>query len=259
MPELVEIELYRRAAADLAGATITRVTVADSRFVRPDGAARSFARALGGRTLGSPHRHGKVLVLPTDGPTLVLRFGMTGVLVVDGDDALDGLVYGPARRDPAWIRLTIATNRGTMAVRDPRILGSATLDADLGNLGPDALTVTVGQLGQALAGSRTALKARLLDQHRLAGVGNLIADEVLWRASLAPDRPAGSLDDTELRRLHRHVRSTVRQLLDRGGSHLGNMTDQRRPGGRCPRCHVPLARTTVGGRTTWWCPAHQHR
>jgi formamidopyrimidine-DNA glycosylase len=260
MPELVEVELYRRMAQPLVGATVSSVDVADSRFLRGAsgaGGAAAFGSALSGRTLTGTDRIGKLLLVHTDGPTLGLRFGMTGVLGVDGDDGLDELVYGPSRRDPAWVRLRIVTTAGELFVRDPRILGSAELDPDTGALGPDATTITAGQLAAALRGSRTAVKARLLDQRRVAGVGNLIADEVLWRASLAPQRPAGSLTPPEVRRLHRHVRSTVADLLERGGSHLGRMTDQRRAGGCCPLDATPLQRATVGGRTSWWCPAHQ--
>jgi formamidopyrimidine-DNA glycosylase len=131
------------------------------------------------------------------------------------------------------------------------------LDPDEGRLGPDALAATAAQLVAALAGSATPLKARLLDQSRLAGVGNLMADEVLWRARLSPLRPACSLTPAEGRRLHRELRRTVDQLIERGGSHLGDLVPHRRPGGSCPRDGRPLARATVGGRTTWWCPHHQ--
>lgn len=257
MPELIEVELYRRAAAQLTGATVRRVEVVDPRFVRPVLGTQRLERALRGRTLAEPERIGKVLVLRTDGQCLGLRFGMTGVLGVDGQDSLNELIYGPSRRDPAWIRLRIHTTGGVLYVRDPRILGSVELDPDLTRLGPDALAVTPSQLAAALSGSRTALKARLLDQQRLAGVGNLIADEVLWRASLAPGRSAGSLDATEIRRLHRHLRTTLSDLMTAGGSHLGSITPHRHPGGRCPRDGAELRRATIGGRTTWWCPRHQ--
>ncbi|TMM19871.1 MAG: hypothetical protein E6G01_01330 [Actinobacteria bacterium] len=96
-----------------------------------------------------------------------------------------------------------------------------------------------------------------MDQARLAGVGNLIADEALWKAGLDPRRPASSLTTAETRRLHRHLRAVVSDLLERGGSHLGDLLAARVPGGRCPRDGEPLARDQVGGRTTWWCPRHQ--
>jgi formamidopyrimidine-DNA glycosylase len=117
--------------------------------------------------------------------------------------------------------------------------------------------VTIAELRAALASSKAPLKARLMDQERVAGVGNLIADETLWRAGLDPRRPAGALTDAELRRLHRHLRATVDALLERGGSHLGDLLPHRRDGGLCPRDRSPLQRATVGGRTTYWCPEHQ--
>ena len=109
-----------------------------------------------------------------------------------------------------------------------------------------------------LAGGKGPLKARLLDQSRLSGVGNLLADETLWRAGIDPARAAGSLSPDEIKRLHRHLRSTLRRLLDRGGSHLGGLQVARLRGGRCPRDGAELERRTIGGRTTYSCPAHQH-
>jgi formamidopyrimidine-DNA glycosylase len=142
-------------------------------------------------------------------------------------------------------------------MRDPRRLGGVILDPDEAALGVDAASVRPAELRDALAGSAAPLKARLMDQARLAGVGNLIADEVLYRAALDPARPAGSLGPAEVRRLHRHLRSTIDDLLSRGGSHLGDLIPARGPGGTCPRDGTPLVRRTVGGRTTWSCPRHQ--
>jgi formamidopyrimidine-DNA glycosylase len=96
-----------------------------------------------------------------------------------------------------------------------------------------------------------------MDQGRVAGIGNLIADETLYRAGLDPARPAGSLAPAELRRLHRALRATVSLLIERGGSHTGDLQQARRPGGTCPRDGTALLRRTVGGRTTWSCPRHQ--
>ncbi len=125
-------------------------------------------------------------------------------------------------------------------------------------LGPDALGVSAAELRRALEHSAVAVKARLMDQHRLAGVGNLMADELLWRASLAPHRRSSSLTPAEHRRLHRHLTATVDELIRRGGSHLGDLMPERATGGRCPRDGTELVRSTVGGRTSWWCPHHQH-
>jgi formamidopyrimidine-DNA glycosylase len=96
-----------------------------------------------------------------------------------------------------------------------------------------------------------------MDQARVAGVGNLLADEILWRARLDPARPARTLTPAEVRRLHRHLQGTVEDLIARGGSHTGDLQPERRPGGVCPRDGTPLVRRTVGGRTTWSCPRCQ--
>jgi formamidopyrimidine-DNA glycosylase len=96
-----------------------------------------------------------------------------------------------------------------------------------------------------------------MDQGRLAGIGNLLADEMLWRAGLDPGR-RNVLSAADLAALHRAVRSSLRQLGRRGGSHLGDLMDERHTGGRCPRDGAELSRATVGGRTTYWCPVHQH-
>ena len=96
-----------------------------------------------------------------------------------------------------------------------------------------------------------------MDQARVAGVGNLIADELLWRAGLDPRRPCASLTAEEVAHLHEHLAPTVLDLLGRGGSHTGDLVPERGLGGRCPHDGTALERATVGGRTTWWCPGHQ--
>jgi formamidopyrimidine-DNA glycosylase len=104
---------------------------------------------------------------------------------------------------------------------------------------------------------RRRSRPSLLDQERLAGVGNLLADEILWRAGL--DRAdAPRCTDGELRALHKQLRATLRQLGRRGGSHMGELMEQRAADGRCPLDGTELRRETVGGRTTYWCPAHQN-
>ena len=144
-----------------------------------------------------------------------------------------------------------------MWIDDPRRLGRVELAPDLTTLGPDAWSLRLEELRGALAHGRGPLKARLLDQARVAGLGNLLVDEVLWRADLSPHRPAGSLNADEVRRLRQVVRRVLDQMDRRGGSHTGDLFDARRPGGVCPRDGTGLRRATVGGRTTWWCPAHQ--
>jgi formamidopyrimidine-DNA glycosylase len=144
-----------------------------------------------------------------------------------------------------------------MRIQDPRRLGGVQLDPDEDRLGADAMTIGAAALRDLLAGSTAPLKARLLDQARLAGVGNLIADETLWRSGLDPARPAGSLSPAEIRRLHRHLVGTIGDLIERGGSHTGDLQASRTRSGLCPRDGAPLDRRTVGGRTTYSCPVHQ--
>src|SRR5690606_7502787 len=119
-------------------------------------------------------------------------FGMTGRLLVDGGAAIDRLEYSSDRNDPGWDRFVLTFREGgDLRLRDPRRLGGIELDPDESRLGPDALGLTPAQLRRALDGSAQPLKARLLDQARIAGIGNLLADEILWRAGLDPARPAG--------------------------------------------------------------------
>ena len=259
VPELVEIELYRRLAERALGRRVAAVDAPDDWFLKQGLTAGALATAVTGRRFTEARRIGKLLLLDTDGgPTIGLRFGMTGRLLVDGSAGIEELIYSSVRDEPAWDRVTFRfDDGGDLRIRDPRRLGGVLLEPDEGRLGVDALTATRAEVAAALGSSTTALKARLLDQSRLAGVGNLIADELLWRAGLDPTRPAGSLTPNELRRLHRHLAPTVSDLLGAGGSHTGRLGPERRPGGRCPKDGTELRRDTVGGRTTWWCPGHQ--
>lgn len=189
---------------------------------------------------------------------LGLRFGMTGRLLVDGTAGVESLLYTSDRQLSAWDRLAVFfAGGGSMVVRDPRRLGGAELDPDESRLGPDAAALTPSALTRLLGGSRAPLKARLMDQARVSGLGNLLVDEVLFQSGLDPAREAGSLAPADVRRLHRAIRRTLADLGARGGSHTGDLIPARGPGGVCPRDGTPLVRRTVGGRTTWSCPKHQ--
>ena len=257
MPELIEVEVYREVAERAVGRVVASVRAPDAWFCKGVEPA-VLEDVLPGRTLVGTRRRGKLLMVDTDGPVLGLRFGMTGRLLVDGAGPIDRLEYGPDRDDPAWHRFGLTfVGGGDLTLVDPRRLGGVELDPDEERLGPDAATVGRAALRDLLAGSSAPLKARLLDQARLAGVGNLICDEALWRAGLDPARPADSLEPREVTRLHRHLRATIAELTARGGSHTGDLQSQRGRDGRCPRCGRPLLRRTVGGRTTYSCPHHQ--
>jgi formamidopyrimidine-DNA glycosylase len=242
----------------VVGRVVRAVDAPDAWFLKGGLTAPALADALVGQTVVAARRIGKLLLLDTDhGPTVGLRFGMTGRLLVDGVAGVDQLEYSSLRDEPAWDRVTLRFDEGDLRIRDPRRLGGVVLEPPEGELGHDLLRITPAELRGALAGSATPVKARLLDQTRVAGIGNLIADEVLWRAGIDPARPAGSLDAAELRRLHRHLRRAVGELVERGGSHTGDLFASRAPGGRCPKDGQPLIRRTIGGRTTWSCPRHQ--
>ena len=260
MPELPEVERYR-LLAEKAGLhrRIASVSAPDSWYLKRGTVAEAVADALVDRRFLTARRRGKLMMLDTDdGAVLGLRFGMSGRLLVDGQVGVDQLLYGRAGADPRFERFSVTfDDGGSLAMSDPRRLGGVELEPDESRLGPDALGLSLPELRGALAGAETALKARLLDQKHIAGVGNLIADEVLWRAALSPLRPAGGLGPSALKRLHLHLTSGLADLISRGGSHTGDLMPERRPGGLCPRDGTPLVRATVGGRTTWWCPRPQ--
>jgi len=254
------VEAYRRLAERVVGRRVSEVVAPDAWYLKRGLTAAAAKAALEGRSVTGARRTGKVLLLETGGPgpVLGLRFGMSGRLVVDGTAAVDDLAYASNRELEAWDRFALRfADGGDLRMRDSRRLGGVELEPDEARLGPDALTVTPSVLARALRTSAAPLKARLMDQARLAGVGNLAADEALWRAGLDPARPADSLSEAELRRLHRHLRTTMADLIARGGSHTGELMSERRPGGVCPRDGTALVRRTVGGRTTWSCPRHQ--
>ena len=261
MPELIEVEAYRRLAeARALDREIAEVVAPDAWWLKGGLTARALAGALTGRRFTAARRKGKRLLLETngDGPVLGLRFGMTGRVLVDGYAGVDSLLYSSDREVARWDRLVVRfADGGDLRVRDPRRLGGAELDPDEGRLGPDAASLRPAALAGLLRGSRAPLKARLMDQARLSGLGNLLVDEVLFQAGLDPAREAGSLTPAELRRLHRWIRRTITDLDTRGGSHTGEFLPARQPGGVCPRDGTPLVRRTVGGRTTWSCPQHQ--
>ena len=265
MPELAEVEAYRNLAEAALDRVIGQVEAPDAWYLKGGLDAKGVSDALVGRQFSAARRIGKRLMLDTlanghsDNPTLGLRFGMTGCVVVDGQAGVADLLYTTKRKNPAYDRFRISfEDGGDMAVRDPRRLGGVELDPDESRLGPDAESIGLFELSRALDGGSTPIKARLLDQSKLAGVGNLMGDEVLWRAGLYPQRLSDSLSFAELRHLHLHLRSTATELIMRGGSHMGDLLPARHPGGLCPDDGAELAMAKIGGRTTWWCPQHQH-
>jgi formamidopyrimidine-DNA glycosylase len=249
LPELPEAERARQRLETVLGRRVAAVDDTDTYVCRPHQPGE-IAAALIGHRFDSAHRRGKFLWLTTeDGPTLGLHLGMAGSIALEG----------PADR-PLWDRFTVEFEDGSrFALRDRRRLGRAVLNPDFGHVGPDAAVVSRAEFRRRFGRSGMALKARLLDQGVVSGVGNLLADEVLWRARMNPRRPANDLSEEELDALRRAIRAATRDAIRKGGAHTGHLNPHRVRGGRCPRDRTELERATIGGRTTFWCPVCQAR
>jgi formamidopyrimidine-DNA glycosylase len=246
VPELPEAEVARLAIESVLGREIAAIDDSDTYVCRPH-APGEISAALVGRRLVEAHRRGKFLWAVTDGgPDLGLHLGMAGRIAIDEEP------------HPRWDRFTISFADGTrLALRDRRRLGRAVLEPDLSHVGPDAADATRAEFRARVGRGNAPIKARLLDQTAIAGVGNLLADEILWQARIDPRRRTGTLGESELDALRRTTRAVIRSALRRGGAHTGTLIEHREEDGHCPRCGTALARATIGGRTTYWCPAEQ--
>jgi formamidopyrimidine-DNA glycosylase len=261
LPEILEAEKARELiAAKALGREIAGVHAPDAWFLKRGLTPGAAQAALPGHRITAARRRGKLLLLDTDadGPTLALHLGMSGRVVIDGEAAGDPLLYAANGDNPAWLRFGLTfTDGGSLYLRDPRRLGAAELDPDEERLGVDAFELRLPAFAKLVTASRAPIKALLMDQSRIAGLGNLLTDEALFRAGIDPARPANTLSDEETKALARAVSTTLRTLQRRGGSHTGDHMAARVPGGHCPRDGAELLRRTVGGRTTYSCPVHQ--
>lgn len=265
MPELPEVE-SARTVIERGGLKrrIVDVDDSDSWVCRPHppGEIRS---ALLGRQLTGTHRRGKSMWCETGdgGPVLGIHLGMSGKIVIATPDGteLDGGDYwdrGRATGDHRYTRFALSfADGGGLLLVDPRRLGRVRLDPPVDLLGPDAASITRGQFRIAFSTSAAPVKARLLDQHAIAGVGNLLADQILWQSKTYPGRPVRDLTEPEVDRLQRATRSAVAAAIAGGGVHTLKIMTFRTPGGVCPRDGVPMVHATIGGRTTYWCPRDQ--
>jgi formamidopyrimidine-DNA glycosylase len=249
VPELPDVESARKdIEANALRRRIAAVEDGDTYVSRPH-APGEIADALTGRELVAVHRRGKSMWCETSdgGPVLGLHLGMSGRIAIDEE---------PSER--GWDRFVLRfEDGGSLALRDRRRLGRARLEPDLDALGPDAADVDRDEFRERIGRGRSAIKARLMDQAVIAGIGNLMADEILWRARIDPRRPADRLSDDELDRLRRDMRTIIRMSVRRGHAGISEIIPERRRGGSCPRCGAEIARGTVGGRTTYWCPREQ--
>jgi formamidopyrimidine-DNA glycosylase len=256
MPELPDVEGFRRYLARYAlRRKIRQVRVLDPTQLR-NATERMLRHAVTGRYFRSPARHGKWLIAPVDGVTLLMHFGMTGTL------------KWTARPEPPHPhdRLMFVLAGGVLRYRNLRKFGgiwlarsAAEVKTLLQPLGPDALRVSRDEFQDRLADSRARLKAALMDQRLVAGLGNLLVDEILWQAMMNPLRSAATLTTGERGRLFTVMRRVLAKSVPTGRvpGYASWLTGARRPGGDCPRCGRVLRRAKLATRTSYWCPRCQ--
>lgn len=258
MPELPDVEGHARFWREHAtGHTVRRVRVNDRDVVR-NSTPQGLGRALAGRRWTAPARWGKWLLAPTeDGPTLLLHFGMSGLLTASATDE------GGHSHD----RVVIELSEGWVAYRSQRKLGGLWLvrsdrerEEVTGRLGPDAAEIDRNELGARLDGRRGGVKAALMNQEVMAGVGNELSDEVLWRARVHPRQRVSELDAEALDRLADALAAAVRESIPTGripddDGWLNAVRGQETAA--CPRCGAAIDQGTVAGRTAYWCSKEQ--
>jgi formamidopyrimidine-DNA glycosylase len=261
MPELPEVEMFKRYLDNTSlHERITNVEVQDS-YVLKHVSARELIRRLKGRWFESSRRHGKHLfVRAGDELWLRLHFGMTG--------SLENLKHDEVAPKTARVIFCFSDNR-LLAFDDQRKFGQIELINDVDEflqtrgLGPDALEITLSQFKTIVEKHRGAVKAILLNQKLIAGIGNLYADEILFRAHMHPASDAARLSDTDLRRLFRATRHVLEKAIalktDFTRLPKSWLLTHREKRGRCPRCGRALKSATIGGRSSWFCAHCQKR
>ncbi len=263
MPELPDVEAFRRYLVEHAtGHRIERVTAPDADVIR-NTTPQGLGRAMKHRRFAEPERHGKWLLARTEaaaprgGPTVVLHFGMTGYLSWAGHDE-------PRHEHD---RIVFVCDAGELRVNMMRKLGGVWLASHedevaeiTGPLGLDAWELGREDLEDLLENRGGGIKAALMDQQFVAGVGNLVADETLWRARIHPARGVADLDRDDIGSLHAALWHVLEESVSQGHvprqeSWLTHARDVDEP--RCPRCDTPLEKGSVASRTTYWCPSCQ--
>jgi formamidopyrimidine-DNA glycosylase len=268
MPELPEVETVARGLqASLVGRVIVRTEILWVRSVAaPDPTA--FSQRVKNQSVEAVERRGKWLAITLgSGDTLLIHLRMTGRLVVESHPCLD-------RRH---LRAVFLLDNGQrLSFVDQRKFGRLHLTAHpqeiLGSLGPEPLstTFTPDRFREMLLQRHGRIKPLLLDQHFVAGLGNIYTDEALWKAGIHPLRQANTLSGEEVRRLHAAIQAVLRAAIASGGTTLQDEAYQRidgrageyserlavygRDGQRCPRCAETITRITVGQRGTHFCP-----
>ncbi|TMK60229.1 MAG: formamidopyrimidine-DNA glycosylase [Actinobacteria bacterium] len=211
MPEILEVEDARALiAAEGLGREIASTFTPDTWYLKRGLTPRTARSALVGRRFAAARRRGKLILVDTEGadgpgPVLGLHLGMSGRVVIDGVEAGDPLIYASNRDVPEWRRFGVRfVDGGALYVRDPRRLGAVELEPDEDRLGPDAFELTLRHLRSVTSRSNAPIKAVLMNQARIAGLGNLLVDEALWQAGIDPARRSDSLSAEDQARLHRN-------------------------------------------------------
>ncbi len=264
MPELAEVAWFARQWSPGIGDRVTDVLCRPKSRVFRSAAPAELVAGLVGRKLREIHTRGKQMRFVFDRAQLGVHLGMTGELLVAARD------HVPARHDHLLLRQA----RRSLVFRDPRMFGAVRFEAGArmptwwSDLADDILSAEFTREAVARYAARRAkapLKALLLQQEMFPGVGNWMADEILWRCGFHPSRPAGSLNHNEVNMIWRETRKLCRQAMRIIGRTWGDpppswlFPHRWRDGGRCPRDQTVLRREEIGGRTTAWCPVCQSR
>jgi formamidopyrimidine-DNA glycosylase len=285
VPELPEVETIRRQLEpELLGRRVDRLEVLDPRWTRPVD-PRRVEREVSGQTIASLRRRGKYLLLDLEEATLVMHLRMTGnLLLVDGGDLVAAVDESDfTRAEDPYLRARFMLDDGReLRFSDARRFGEAFLlptdrveERFSGRVGIEPLSerFTAEAIERLAAGRRAPLKSFLIDQAGIAGIGNIYADEALFRAGLHPLSPAGSIRREHAEALREGVVEALSAGLDGGGASIddyldshgerGSMQDEflvhRREGEPCPRCGTKIRRMVVSGRSTYFCPNCQVR
>jgi len=260
MPELPSVELFRRHVEDTSlHQPVARVDVMDE-YILDETTPEQLEDALTGRCFNDTRRHGKYLFISAGGPWLAMHFGMTGrpVYLHGGDET------------PEHTRLLIRfANNRRLAFDCPRRLGHIALTTGMAafiqrkNLGPDAGSITWEQFQRRFQPRRGMLKPALMDQHAVAGVGNIIADEIVFQTGLHPEATIDRLDGAMLHDVYHAMRGILQTAVSRRiarealpGSYLAVHRNEGEP---CPRCGTSLQRIRVSGRSSYVCPRCQEK
>jgi len=259
LPELPEVEtVVRTLTPHLLGRRIDSAAFS-SRFVTP-GNRKTLAGHVTGRTILSVKRRGKFIVIELDQGALTVHLGMTGRLLLDA--SIEKHTYG-----------IFTLDSGTLIYNDPRQFGRILWNHDLQRLGPEPLDIGLAEFQARMKKRKTNVKALLLNQTFLAGMGNIYVDETLFAAGVHPLATASRLSGPRVAAIHRHMREILTLAIQQGGSSISDYVDARgnrgwfqlqhqaygREGEPCRVCGTPIRKIIVVQRGTHYCPRCQRR